>query len=60
MEDSQLQQFFNRIDKLVPESEPLFGKMNVNQMICYCTDFYRMAKGVRKPMNTEKLVPMKL
>lgn len=48
MKDNQIQQYFNRIDKLVFETEPLFGKMTVNQMICHCTDFYRMAKGSKK------------
>lgn len=48
MEDNKILQVFERIDKLNSESKPLFGKMNVHQMICHCTDFYRMANGSKE------------
>ena len=40
--------FHVRIDKLSLESEPSFGQMNVNQMICHCTDTIRMALGEKE------------
>lgn len=40
--------FYERIDKLEYLQKPLFGKMNANQMLCHCTDFFRMAKGAKK------------
>jgi hypothetical protein len=47
MTETQIQQFFKRIESLTFESKPSFGKMNVNQMVCHCADFYRMAKGTK-------------
>ena len=44
----QVEDFFKRIDKLNPSMEPKFGKMNVRQMVCHCTDFFRMANGSKK------------
>lgn len=46
--EQQAQEFFTRIDKLSPGLKPKFGKMNVNQMVCNCADFFRMAKGTKK------------
>ncbi len=46
----QIQDFFARIEKLDSESKPKFGKMNVNQMVCHCTDFFRMAMGTKKAL----------
>jgi len=57
MEDNKLLQAFERIDQLNSESKPLFGKMNVHQMICHCTDFYRMANGTKKANEYGKLAP---
>ena len=37
----------NLYDLLEP-NENTFGKMDVNQMVCHCTDFFRMAKGTKK------------
>lgn len=44
---NQIKQFFDRIDRLTRSQKPLFGKMNANQMICHCADFFRMAKGTK-------------
>jgi len=30
-----VQEYINRIDKLTPQSQPLWGKMNVAQMLCH-------------------------
>jgi len=46
--EEQVQQFYKRIDKLEASQKPLFGSMNANEMICHCTDFFRMAKGIKK------------
>ncbi len=45
---AQIQEFFTRIDNLNSGLKPKFGKMDVNQMVCHCTDFFRMAKGSKK------------
>lgn len=37
----------NRINNLTPESARLWGKMNVNQMICHCTDQFRIMLGIK-------------
>ena len=34
-----------RINKLTPESKAVWGKMNANQMVCHCTDQFRIAFG---------------
>lgn len=57
MTEEQIKQFFERIDKLTLEHQPLFGKMNVNQMICHCADFFRMAKGSKKAMEYGQVDP---
>lgn len=44
----EIQDFHNRIDKLDLSKDPLFGQMNVNQMVCHCADFFRMAMGYKK------------
>ena len=36
---------FNRINFLADNSQRLWGKMTVNQMICHCTDQINMAMG---------------
>ena len=38
-------EFLNRIDLLTSDSEPKYGQMTVHQMVCHCTDFYRLALG---------------
>ena len=49
MLEEQFQDFLGRIDSLTPEHRPVFGKMNVHQMICHCTDQLRLAFGTLKP-----------
>jgi len=44
----QLQEFLKRIDYLAPQHRPVFGKMNVHQMVCHCTDQLRLALGTIK------------
>ncbi len=48
--EKQVQDFFERIDKLDRTKMPKFGEMNVNQMVCHCTDFFRMANGSKKAL----------
>jgi hypothetical protein len=53
--------FFERIDKLQPDSKPVFGKMNVSQMLCHCADQIRIINGdlnieVDKSINPEEVV----
>lgn len=43
----EIDRFFERIDRLDASRTPRFGKMHVNQMICHCTDFFRMAQGTK-------------
>jgi len=38
----------NRINKLSPESKALWGKMNVNQMLCHLADALKMAINERE------------
>ncbi len=45
MNNKDLLSFLNRIDALSEKHKPLFGTLNVNQMICHCADFFRLAKG---------------
>jgi hypothetical protein len=39
----KLPYFLARIDSLTPQHKAKYGKMNVHQMVCHCTDFYRLA-----------------
>lgn len=48
LSDEQMQNFFERINKLNYYQKPKFGKMNANQMICHWTDFFRMANGYKR------------
>lgn len=50
MTSDDLKVFFERIDRLTPDHKPLFGKMNVNQMVCHCADQVRMALGSKIPL----------
>jgi len=43
MSTDEIKNYFDRIDKLKANAKPKFGKMNVNQMICHCTDQIRLA-----------------
>ena len=45
-----------RINNLTPESRALWGKMNVNQMLCHCADGLRMATGEREVKDKSNFV----
>jgi len=45
-----------RINQLAPESKALWGKMNVNQMICHCADGLKMATGEREVADKSNFV----
>jgi hypothetical protein len=40
-------QLVERVRGVSPDAKPRWGKMNVNQMICHCTDQFRTALGER-------------
>ena len=43
----------NRINQLTPNNQSAWGKMNVNQMLCHCTDQLRVSLGdMGKPEKT--------
>jgi len=48
--EEQIQDFTARIEKLDLSLQPKFGNMNVNQMVCHCTDFFRLAMGTKKAL----------
>lgn len=50
MIENDIKVFFERIDRLTLDHKPLFGKMNVSQMICHCADQIRMALGSKIPL----------
>jgi len=41
------EQIIARINKLTPASSAAWGKMNVGEMLCHCTDGMKMATGER-------------
>tara|TARA_R100000697_G_C5407872_1_gene187054 strand:+ start:367 stop:819 length:453 start_codon:yes stop_codon:yes gene_type:complete len=44
------QEVIDRINKLTPESQPLWGKMNVGQMLAHCSVTYEMIyDGTHQP-----------
>ncbi|HSK74712.1 MAG TPA: hypothetical protein VK892_23630 [Pyrinomonadaceae bacterium] len=45
-----------RINQLTPESKALWGKMNVNQMLCHCADGLKMATGEREVADKSNFV----
>src|SRR5215213_10314372 len=46
----------NRINRLTPESQALWGEMNVSQMLCHCADSLRMATGEREVADKSSFV----
>jgi len=58
--EKQIQHFYERIDKLTASQKPKFGKMNANQMICHCADFFRMATGTKKALEYGKVDPKEI
>ena len=53
--NEKLLHFLRRIDSLTPNHKAKYGKMNVHQMVCHCTDFYRMASEELTLTETPKL-----
>jgi hypothetical protein len=43
------QQFTNRVNKLQPTAQPLWGKMNVAQMLAHCNVAYELAYENKHP-----------
>lgn len=54
--DKKKQEIVNRINQLTPNSQALWGKMNVNQMFCHTADQFRIAFGEKKPEKPAKLI----
>lgn len=44
-DEQNREEIIARINNLTPEAKGLWGKMNVNQMICHCTDGLRGCLG---------------
>ncbi|MEK4251796.1 DUF1569 domain-containing protein [Paenibacillus sp. FSL W7-1287] len=44
-EQDRTDEIINRIQQLRPDSEPLWGKMNVTQMLAHCSSFQDIATG---------------
>lgn len=42
-------QILNRIDTLNSQSQPLWGKMDVAQMLAHCSAFQDIAMGIKNP-----------
>lgn len=60
MTKEMLESYFLRIDNLTPDKKALFGQMNVNQMICHCTDLFRLAFGEKRAEEYGKVNPNEL
>ncbi len=60
MKSEEIENFLERIDKLQPGLQPRFGKMNVHQMICHCTDQLRLAMGRKKAIQDGRVNPLKI
>lgn len=48
-EDSSAMEIRNRIERLRPDSESQWGKMNVAQMLAHCSAWMEMAAGLNSP-----------
>jgi hypothetical protein len=46
---SDTEEIINRIGRLTPESQRLWGKMDVSQMMAHCSITLRIARGLDKP-----------
>ena len=46
---ARVQEVTGRIAQLTPETTPLWGKMNVSQMLAHCSVGFESATGVQKP-----------
>lgn len=47
MTNEQVASLLERIEKLTTQHKPLFGLMDVSQMVCHCTDQIRVALGTK-------------
>ncbi len=47
LQDSR--EVLERIDKLTPQTQRLWGKMDVAQMLAHCSVLMRIARGIDKP-----------
>jgi hypothetical protein len=45
-------EFIERINKLTPQTQPKWGKMNVQQMLAHCNVTYEMAYETKHPKTT--------
>lgn len=48
-EKTDTEELLLRIDQLTPDSRPLWGKMNVAQMMAHCSVLLRIARGLDNP-----------
>jgi hypothetical protein len=46
---SDTREILDRINRLTPESKPLWGKMTAAQMMAHCSILLRVARGLDKP-----------
>lgn len=60
MTEEQAQVFFDRIDLLTSTHLANWGKMNVHQMVCHCTDLIRLATGGLKAHEYGKVDPAEM
>jgi hypothetical protein len=54
------EEFINRIKTVAPDDKAKFGKMNVFQMICHCTDQLRMMFGEIKGLKRQNVDLVKI
>lgn len=57
MTESQKNNFFQRIDRVTGHGQPLFGNMNLHQMICHCGDQIRLALGTKVALKYGEVDP---
>ena len=48
-DEKDTQEFIHRISRLTPETQPLWGKMNVAQMLAHCCVIYEMVYTDKHP-----------
>lgn len=58
-DQNEYHQILDRIQKLSPETDRLWGKMSVNEMICHISDPIRDVLGIRitEPVTPEEIRP---
>ncbi len=60
MNPAEIKKIIERIDTLRPDQKPLFGRMNAHQMICHCTDQFRLAMGTKVALEYGKVSTVKI